>query len=193
MQSFCIYTSHQYILYLSLYFYNYIFLTAACNFKVGWAIKARELNAADGYTMVAPKQQFFCNGELTTWHYQATTLNGFKAIVLRPLDGSRIRFKVVGINDIPAAAEKMGTSISHNVPEGNRIRVERGDVIGWSFDVGVIPYDFMSDNDESINLIRWIDKNQFALHDIITFDGYGSREYSIEANVQVSNRNQTVS
>ena len=160
------------------------FLSAACNFKVGWPIKARSSINPDGYTFVAPKQQFFCNGEVTMWRYQATTSNGWQAIVFRPLDGNRTEFKVVGINNIPSSGEA-NTLVVYNVPEGDRIRVQRGDVIGWSFEVGVIPCSFGSDSNAG-NMVRWNESNQFALHDIITFDKYGQYECSIETTAQVS-------
>ena len=114
------------------------------------------------------------------WRYQATTSHGFQAIVFRPLDGSRTLYKVVGINDIPAG--EINEPVSYNIPESNRIKVQRGDVIGWSLEVGAIPYDMTSDKH-----LRWIrGHNQYSSNDIVTFDHDGSREYSIEATVQVS-------
>ena len=164
-----------------------MFLSAACNFKLGWPIIQRDSYASIEGFFVAPYQQFFCNGEVTKWRYQATTLHGFQGIVLRPLDGSRTQFKVVGINNIPSSGE-INKPVTYNVPEGDRIRVQRGDVIGWSFGVGVIPYNFVSDTHDVRNLVRWIKRNQFSTHDIITFynDNHGQYECSIEATAQVS-------
>ena len=133
--------------------------------------------------MVAPKQQFSCNGEITMWRYQATTSNGFQAIVFRPLNSNHTQYTVVGINNIPAG--EINTPVTYNVPESDRIKVQRGDAIGWSYEVSVLTYDSMSDSDGS-NLVRWIRGNQQSLNGTITFDGDASLEYSIEATVQVS-------
>ena len=91
---------------------------------------------------------------------------------------------VVGINNIPAG--EIDTPVTYNVPEGDRIKVQRGDAIGWSsYEVSVLTYDSMPDSDGS-NLVRWIRGNQLSLNDTITFDGDASLEYSLEATVQVS-------
>ena len=134
--------------------------------------------------MIAPQKQFFCNGEVTMWRYQALSLNAFQAMVFRPVDGGHTQFRVVGVNNIPAG-EIVDAPVSYNVSESDRIMVQRGDVIGWSFKVGVLTYDIPSDSNGN-NLVRYINKTQYLLHDIITFDSYGSREYSIEATVDVS-------
>ena len=155
------------------------FLTAACISKVGWPVKERTHKGSIGATFVAPKQQFFCDGEVTMWRYQAHTSNGFQAIVFRPLDAGHTQFQIVGINNIPSNA--IDIPVSYTVPEGDRIKVQRGDVIGWSS--VVIPFDERSDGS---NLVRWINKNQYSLHDNITFGGLGSCEYSIEATLHVS-------
>ena len=134
--------------------------------------------------MVAPKQRFFCNGEVSTWRYQAITSNGFQAIVFRPVDGGQTEYKIVGFNDIPAG--EINTPVTYNVSEGDRIKVQRGDAIGWSFEQGVIPYDSMSDSDGS-NLVRWIGGRHAYSADTITFNGgSGSRKYSIEATVSMN-------
>ena len=159
------------------------FLTAACNLKVGWPIKTRSTTDTNGFTVVAPKQRFFCYGEVTAWRYQTEASNEFQAIVFRPLDAGHTQFQIIGINDISAGV--INTPVKYNVPEGDRIKVQRGDVIGWSFEEGILSYDTISSSGGS-NLVRWIDRTQYSLHDNITFDDYGSREYSIEATVQVS-------
>ena len=163
-----------------------LYLTAACNFKVGWPIRARRdaQTSSDGFTMVAPKQQFFCNGEVSMWRYQAGASNTFQAIVFRPVDGGHTQYTVVGINDIPAG--EINTTVTYNVPEGDRIKVQCGDAIGWSFEQAVIPHDFMSDGDGS-NLVRWIGGRHTYSADTITFNGgSGSRKYSIEATVSMN-------
>ena len=168
-------------------FDRYLFRKAVCNFKVGWPIPASttSFGISEHLTMVATKKQFFCNGEVSTWRYKASAPNGFQAIVFRPLDGSRTKFEVVGINNIPAAGE-INTQVSYVVPEGNRIRVQRGDVIGWSFETGVIQYNEAQDNDGS-NLVRWIDRRTNPVDTMITFDGgFGSRKYPIEATVSMN-------
>ena len=169
----------------NFYFIGTLFLTAACNFKVGWPIKTRQWYSGAGYTVVAPNQQFFCNGEITTWHYQTITSNGFQALVFRPLDGGHTEYKIVGINDIPAG--EINTPITYNISEGDRIKVQRGDVIGWSFEVGVIPYDSTQNNDAS-SFIRWIYRRTYPA-DNITYnfiEGSGLYEYSIEATVSMN-------
>ena len=115
------------------------------------------------------------------WHYQAKISYGFHAMVFRPLDSSHTRYKVVGINDIPAG--EINKPVTYNVAEGDRIKVQRGDVIGWSTEV--IPFAYMIDSDAR-NLIRWVNITQYSLHDIMLFDHDELREYSIGATVQVS-------
>ena len=108
------------------------------------------------------------------------TSNGFQAIVFRPLDGGHTEYKIVGINDIPAG--EINTPVTYNVSEGDRIKVQRGDVIGWSFEVGFIPYDETPDNDAS-SFMRWIDRRTYPAGNITFNEGSGSYEYSIEATV----------
>ena len=157
--------------------------TAACSFKVGWAVKTRELNGDTGLTVVAPTQQFFCHGELIMWRYQATTSNGFQSIVFRPLNSDHTQYTVVGINNIPAG--EINTPVTYNVPKGDRIKVQRGDVIGWSFGVGVLTCDPIPDSDATKPL-RYTTKDQVELHNYINFDNIGPYECSIEATFQVS-------
>ena len=137
--------------------------------------------------MVAPRKKFHCNGEVTMWRYQAPRTiksTGFQAIVFRPVDGSTTLFKVIGVNDIPAG--EFNTPFSYMVPEGKRIRIEHGDVIGWSFQTAAITFD-KSSGDPGSNLVRWAGNVYPApLHSTIPFVGSGSCEYSIEATVQVS-------
>ena len=119
------------------------------------------------------------------WHYQAMTSNGFQAIVFRPLNGVHTEYKIVGINDIPAG--EINTPVTYNVSEGDRIKVERGDVIGWSFEVAVITYDWTPNNGAS-SFIRWIDRRTYPA-DNTTFnfiEDSGFYEYSIEATVSMN-------
>ena len=135
-------------------------------------------------TVVAPKQQFFCNGEVAMWRYQAIVSSGFQAIVFRPVNSDHTQYMVVGINNIPAG--EINTPVTYNVPQGDRIRVQRGDVIGWSDGIGVLTYNHRPDSDLR-NLLLWMKRSQFpALHDVIYFNNDEHFECSIEATFQVS-------
>ena len=145
--------------------------------------------------MVAPKKQFYCNGEVTMWRYQATHAAEFQAIVFRPVGSSTTQFKVIGVNDIQVPVGEINTPVSYIVPEGKRIRVEHGDVIGWSFRDAAITFDMLSGTghagDAESNLVRWAVVYPAPLQDTIPFNNFGSREYSIEATIQVSYDIQT--
>ena len=133
--------------------------------------------------MVSPDQQFLCDGQLTEWRYQGKRSNvSFRAIVWRPVDLSAnvTQFKVVGINDIPAGA--INTPVHYTVPANERIAVEAGDVIGWSFQDSVLAYSRGGDY-----RVRWVHRNlngslqMNQVHDISS--GVEEREYSIAATV----------
>ena len=128
--------------------------------------------------MVSPDQSFRCNGQVTEWQYQAKTSNGFRAIVWRPVDESATKFRIVGINDIPAGA--VNTPVTYSVPLNQSIRVQFGDVIGWSFGAGVLTY-----NVGGGYRVRWVGGN---LHGSLAVNqerviggGVQEREYSIAA------------
>ena len=130
--------------------------------------------------MVSPDQMFLCSGQVTEWRYQGKTPNGFRAIVWRPVDDSATKFRVVGINDIPAGA--VNTLVTYTVPKDQRITVEAGDMIGWSFGASVLTY-----NVGGGFRVRWLSGN---LHGSLQVnqernidDGVQEREYSIAATV----------
>jgi hypothetical protein len=130
--------------------------------------------------MVSPNQQFLCGGQVTKWTYQGKYSRPFRAIVFRPIEDSSTEFRIVGINDVPAGAAN--TQVVYSVPERERITVNIGDVIGWSFGDGVITY-----NGGGNFLVRWLGGN---LHTSLEVNqqvningGAGQREYSIEATV----------
>ena len=140
--------------------------------------------------MVAPGKKFYCNGEVTMWRYQATHATGFQAIVFRQVSGSTTQFQVIGVNDIPAG--EINKPVSYIVPDGQRIRVERGDVIGWSFGDAAITLDVISGSagDAGINLVRWVQGYPVQPSSTVVFFDVPVnsqlRKYSIDATVQVS-------
>ena len=81
--------------------------------------------------MVSPDNPFTCGGFITQWRYQSQTPLPFKALVFRHRPESPTQFTLLGINDIPAGPA--GQEVIFDVPESDRIRVEAGDVIGWSY------------------------------------------------------------
>ena len=157
---------------------------------MGWPIKARAhvYDKARYLTVVAPRKQFYCNGEVTMWRYQITRATQFQAIVFRSVSGSTTKFQVVGVNIITIPPGEIDKPVSYMVPEEQRIRVEAGDVIGWSFGDAAITLDIHGSSvGAESNLVRWAPSTYpVPLHGIISFVGSGSREYSIEATVQVS-------
>ncbi|XP_071957123.1 uncharacterized protein [Antedon mediterranea] len=151
----------------------------------GWPIIDRTHVDSSGWTMVSPEQNFSCSGQVTKWTYYSRKLNYFRAVIFRQMKGSNTRFKVVGYNDIPPST--YNGKLSYVVPIAERIAVEPGDMIGWSFGDSVITYNY---GGESYN-VRWVGGH---LHtglvpgQVINInDGVQKRDYSIEA--QVGNEN----
>ena len=134
--------------------------------------------------MVSPDNQFVCNGQVTEWRYQGKASSPFRALVWRPIDGYEgTRFRIVGINNIPAGA--VNTPVTYTVPDSERITVRAGDVIGWSFGEAVLTYNH--DSGGHNYRVRWkggnLHDNLHAnqVHNINT--GSEVRAYSIAATV----------
>ena len=148
--------------------------------EAGWEIKNRAGPDSSGWTMVSPDQKLNCNGEVTKWRYQGKKSNPFRAIVWRPVGNSDTKFRIVGINKIPAG--KVNGLVSYTVPKNERITVKAGDVIGWSFGASVLTY-----NGGGSHRVRWVGGN---LHEGLKANqerningGVQKREYSIAAKV----------
>lgn len=148
--------------------------------SLGWLIKNRGGPDSAGWTMVSPGKQFSCVGQIIEWRYQAKYSRAFRAVVWRPVEGSNTQFQIVGINDIPAGATN--TPVTYTVPVDDLIKVQPGDMIGWSFGGGVITY-----NGGGGTLVRWTGGHLHASLDVGQVHninhGAGNREYSIEATV----------
>ena len=69
----------------------------------GWDVINRTLVDGSGWTMVSSAQQMTCDGAITEWKYLPNRARTFRAIVWREVEGKT--FKIVGINEIPAAVE----------------------------------------------------------------------------------------
>ena len=131
--------------------------------------------------MVSPDQKFSCSGQVKEWRYQGKKSHGFRAIVWRPVDRSATKFRIVGINNIPAGP--INKVVSYTVPKNERITVKAGDVIGWSFGASVLTY-----NGGGSFRVRWVGGN---LHGSLKANqerdirgGVQKREYSIVAEVE---------
>ncbi|XP_072046221.1 hyalin-like [Amphiura filiformis] len=147
----------------------------------GWPILPynRGNNDGHGYTIVSSKE-FSCYGYVTQWSWYAKySSRPFRAVVWRPVSGYSSRFKIVGINDIPSKSQGSET---FTVPESQRITVEPGDVIGWSFQYHTIRYDTGGSD-----LVHWRSGNLYSslqVNQIQDFnEGIGFRQYSIRATV----------
>ena len=144
--------------------------------------------------MVSPDQEFTCDGEISEWRYWPKTTNPFKAIVWRPTSGNEkgrrerrqvggpsreLEFDIVGINDIPAP-EETDMAVTYTVPEGERIAVQGGDVIGWSFDAASLA--FNAGGNETVFWLPDIHED-LAVDQTHEFEISKSdpREYSIQA------------
>ena len=144
----------------------------------GWQLKNRGGPDSSGWTMVSPDKKFKCSGAITMWRWRAKrNSNPFRAIVWRPVGGSDTKFKIVGINNIPAQKGKVGTYL---VPKFEQIKAQVGDVIGWSFGRSTLTY-----NGGGRARVRWVGG---SLHtglevgqEVNIRGGVGKREYSIEA------------
>ena len=184
---------YRYLEYLSTWIWRNVFMITSVQWlfhfvlvhtdgacQAGWPIKNRGGPDSPGWTMVSPDQRFLCNGQVTEWRYQAKASHGFRAIVWRPVDKSATKFRIVGINNIPAGA--VNTPVTYSVPAHQRIRVQIGDLIGWSFGAGVLTY-----NGGGGDRVRWLGGNLHGSlkanqeRDINT--GVQDREYSIAATV----------
>ena len=69
----------------------------------GWDVINRTLVDGSGWTMVSSAQQMTCDGTITEQNYLPNRAGTFRAIVWREVGGKT--FKIVGINEIPAAVE----------------------------------------------------------------------------------------
>ena len=134
--------------------------------------------------MVSPDTPFTCDGKLVEWKYQMKASNPFRAIVYRPVDGSDVEFQVVGVNNIPAG--DINTPLTYTVPENERIAVKAGDLIGWSFDGAVLPFDIAGSNrifwkkgtsNLHVNQIETLQYHSGSAHNPI-------RQYSIKATLE---------
>ncbi len=133
--------------------------------------------------MVAPTKRL-CSGPLTMWTYQITSSVPFRAIVFRRVESSQTQFKIIGINVIPAGAANI--PVVYSVPKADRITVQEGDVIGWSFGDGFLTFDH-EERYSFVSEIRSIGGNLYA--DLITgmilnMNRILYREYSIKATVE---------
>ena len=146
--------------------------------------------------MVSPDQEFTCDGEISEWRYWPKTTNPFKAVVWRPTRGNQkgrrdrkrrqvggpareLEFDIVGINDIPEA-EDTDMAVTYTVPEDERITVQEGDVMGWSFDAASIAW-----NTGGNDTVFWLPDihEDLAVDQTHEFEISKSdpREYSIQA------------
>ncbi|XP_072048991.1 uncharacterized protein [Amphiura filiformis] len=145
--------------------------------SAGWSIVKRNDLDNNGQTMVATGQPITCDGVVRKWQYQTKTSNPFRVIIWRPISGSR--FEIVGINDIPAGPTNQ--EVTYVIPPSDRIEVQQGDLIGWSFGPAVLP----SRRAGVGNLVRWVGGNQYLElreQQVVDIDGgSGNREYSIKA------------
>ena len=148
----------------------------------GWPIQDRNGPDVPNWTMISPDKQIPCAGLIVQWRYQAKASHPFQAVIWRSVANSATQFTVVGINEIPVGA--INQPVAYLVPENERITVQPGDVLGWSFADGVLAV-----NGGGSDVIRWID---VYLHDTLTdnvkvdFNVYtpGNRQYSIKATVK---------
>ncbi len=148
--------------------------------EVGWPIENRGEIDVQGVTLVAPDKRL-CRGQVTKWIYQRNIPQMFQAIVFRPtLNGSDTEFKIIGINKIYGTDVQTGTPVTYEVQLHERITVQEGDVIGWSSDDGVIPF-----NNGGTN-IRWIRKrDRIVTGETVNIRArVQEREYSIKAVVE---------
>ncbi len=154
--------------------------------EVGWPVENREKVDNRGFTMVAPDKRL-CRGHVTKWIYQRNisqvlaSKSDFQAIVFRPILGSGTEFKIIGITSISGRYVQTGTPVIYKVPLYQRIEVEEGDVIGWSTDNGIIPYNVGGPSN-----IRLIDlRNGLEIGQKVDIKArVQKREYSIKAVVE---------
>ena len=156
---------------------------STCN--AGWPVVGRiEGPDNSGFTMVAPTKRL-CSGQLTMWTYQGKFASSFRAIVFRPVEGSQTKFKIVGMNDIPAAAANI--PVVYSVPKADRIIVQEGEVIGWSFRDGFLTFDH-EEKRSFVSEVRGVGGNLYAnltSGQILEMDRNRLfREYSIKATVK---------
>ncbi len=130
--------------------------------------------------MVASDKRL-CSGRVTKWTYQGAYSRPFQAIVFRRYLCSDNTFKVVGINEIPAGAAN--TPVEYTVPEADRITVQNGDVIGWSFGEGLIEYNY--GGTANVQFIHNTNLHASLVTGLtVDFKRVQKREYSIHATVE---------
>ena len=134
--------------------------------------------------MIATKQSFPCNGQITKWRYQSRTRNPFRAIVWRPVSGNG--FEVVGFNTIRVSPAN--TPITYVVPTSQRITVKKGDIIGWAFGPSALSYSAGSGtNDTVLSLYGDLTHTRQLAVGKVLYLNHGTpsllRQYSLSATV----------
>ena len=123
---------------------------------------------------------------MAKWRYLAKQLHSFQAIIWRKIEGFPAKFKVVGINDIPAGSV-IDQEITYSVPESERISVKAGDMIGWSHGPGVVAW--IDEGSGHLAKIWYVSRSAHPTLDenqIVQFAYLQDRQYSIEVTVQAT-------
>ena len=90
---------------------NLLFLDLPSTCTVGWPIINRKGSDVNAKTVVVIGQPIKCDGFISKWQYQVKTSKPFRAIIWRPVPKYNNRFKVVGMNNIPAGIVTLGYMI----------------------------------------------------------------------------------
>ncbi|XP_072049871.1 neurotrypsin-like [Amphiura filiformis] len=99
--------------------------------SVGDVAKSRNFELLHNMVGVVTRHPVTCPGVISSWRFFASNAASFKAIVFRPdAEGNPIKWRIVGVNDIPATAVQINAMSTYLVSVGEQISVEAGDVIG---------------------------------------------------------------
>ena len=134
-----------------------------------------------GQTFITPIE-FTSDGVVSAWRLWLGRSQSFTAIVLRKNAADETLFDIIGKNVISAGPT--GQLVTYPVPEGDRIAVQKGDVIGFGWEgLPVVEHDGSSDVDSLILMYHEdvrpssLSVNGHLPESVVTRD----RSYSIQA------------
>ena len=161
------------------------YLAEAKTCSSGWPLVSYGTSDTSDWIFVSPAKYIPCNGFVVEWRYVAQQLYSFKAVIWRKIEGFPSKFKVIGINEIPAGSVT-NQEIIYTVPENERISVKVGDMIGWSHGPALLPWILGGNHLAQIRFVSKVTHPTLEENQIVEFGDLEERHYSIQVTVQAA-------